>query len=1132
MWFYVWDKAVRKILEWENSDVWHISTKDKWVYPKKESETAEFNYTGADQHWTAPDNWSLTIECWGAWAIGSKWWYAKGTIQVSKWDKFSIVCWSHWNNWGTYWFNGTSNYSAAYNGWWLAWVFTWEETVWVNDAARALVIWWWAGWDWASSRRWWAWGWETWGNWAGWGCGWIWGWWGQTWKSWTWAQWSWQFKWWGPSGTYGSWGWAWWYGWNWNTWDGSAWDDCAAWGWSWYVIASATDRVLTQGWGSNTSTAWKVVLTFLCEPKIAPAQYISEAWAYHNPELWVISISGDGENWVTISDKNVWATSNDPTDTDSYWDTFQYWNNYPFHWEGFDDTIDTSSTQVDASTYWPWNYYSSSTFIIWNNNWSSSQNNNLWGWVTWTVEAEQWPCASWFHIPSRTEWSNIVDIWTALWWWSSAWNDFSGALKLPFWWQREQSDWSITYDGVRGRYVSCSYRNATTYWMLWFTSSNITQSYSYYSYWFSLRPFKNTPVTPTSSWTKLYWTSIEAGWIFWNKEDWLISLSSDGSTWVTIADKNLWATQVWNSGDWVSEANAWKYFQRWNNYGFLWAFWTSNTIPNLNWYEWGNPYKDWVYRTNMDWLWWNDDLWKWVAFSNLLSLRKWPCQRDFHVPTQTELQSLLTALQGVVWEQDITLEDLETYLLMPHPQVRKWNWSFSTDYIESIYGSIDVEFDHNIELFSLWWGLSNSSNTILWFLWLQISQYSESSELNIRMWAGLSNTSMYVRPFRDRVLVPTTQWTRLWSWGPTVRIPLSYQEVEYIEGSWTDCWINTWITPHDTNFFEIEFKMNPTALKSSGNYFYWTNSSWAWNSFEYTSNNSSYWNVWSSTLIWTLSPNLSTWTDYVFDCKYNWNNWWTLTVSWTYSKSVNYSWSTWTASLYFFCAWGGLGSQSAEKLYYLKIYTWDSEANKTLVRDFVPCYRKSDNVIWLYDLANDVFYTNAGTWTFNKWSDVNSSYYQVFPENSKASFRYLKFYISAVKNSSNNNTQMSEFEICDSSWTKMARPSWTTITVDKAWNANEWIDKIIDGSTSTKYCTNNVPPITITIDFWETVDFSTYCKYKRYTANDYEARDPNSWTISLSNDWESRTEVSNISNANVTSTRYALAWTWDINLPS
>lgn len=39
-------------------------------------------------------------------------------------------------------------------------------------------------------------------------------------------------------------------------------------------------------------------------------------------------------------------------------------------------------------------------------------------------------------------------------------------------------------------------------------------------------------------------------------------------------------------------------------------------------------------------------------------------------------------------------------------------------------------------------------------------------------------------------------------------------------------------------------------------------------------------------------------------------------------------------------------------------------------RDFVPCYRKIDNVAGLYDVVNDVFYTNAGTGSFTAGPDV------------------------------------------------------------------------------------------------------------------------------------------------------------------
>ena len=53
-------------------------------------------------------------------------------------------------------------------------------------------------------------------------------------------------------------------------------------------------------------------------------------------------------------------------------------------------------------------------------------------------------------------------------------------------------------------------------------------------------------------------------------------------------------------------------------------------------------------------------------------------------------------------------------------------------------------------------------------------------------------------------------------------------------------------------------------------------------------------------------------------------------------------------------------------IYSCKIYD-----NNNLVRDFVPCYRKSDNVIGMYDLANNIFYTNSGTGDFLKGADVS-----------------------------------------------------------------------------------------------------------------------------------------------------------------
>ena len=59
--------------------------------------------------------------------------------------------------------------------------------------------------------------------------------------------------------------------------------------------------------------------------------------------------------------------------------------------------------------------------------------------------------------------------------------------------------------------------------------------------------------------------------------------------------------------------------------------------------------------------------------------------------------------------------------------------------------------------------------------------------------------------------------------------------------------------------------------------------------------------------------------------------------------------------------------------YFSKILIYESKIydNEILVRDFVPCYRKADNVAGLYDLVNNVFYTNAGSGVFAVGADSN-----------------------------------------------------------------------------------------------------------------------------------------------------------------
>ena len=235
------------------------------------------------------------------------------------------------------------------------------------------------------------------------------------------------------------------------------------------------------------------------------AQPITTPWIYHNSDLWLISLSSDGSNWLTIADKNLWATqvynSGDTLSEANAGKYYQWGNNYwfPFTW-----SVTTSSTQVNASTYWPWNYYNSSTFITTSPR-DSSGNANLWWWTTWTNEAMQWPCDTWFHIPTKDEWQDVINAWITMGAWVSNWYaNFVSYLRTPLAWGL--FNWSPSLrDSYWYYWVSQQYNTQYAYRLDVDVNPKIdVQSYAWKNAWFSIRPSKNDAVQPDDSRTKLY----------------------------------------------------------------------------------------------------------------------------------------------------------------------------------------------------------------------------------------------------------------------------------------------------------------------------------------------------------------------------------------------------------------------------------------------------------------------------------------------------------------------------------------------------------------------------------------------------------------------------------------------------
>lgn len=84
----------------------------------------------------------------------------------------------------------------------------------------------------------------------------------------------------------------------------------------------------------------------------------------------------------------------------------------------------------------------------------------------------------------------------------------------------------------------------------------------------------------------------------------------------------------------------------------------------------------------------------------------------------------------------------------------------------------------------------------------------------------------------------------------------------------------------------------------------------------------------------------------------------------------------------------------------LKLYSCQMYYENELVRDFIPCYRNSDNEVGLYDLVNDVFYTNQGTGAF--------TYGQVQEEHIDKNIENIKEPLDLFYNEVSDKTNLSQ----------------------------------------------------------------------------------------------------------------------------
>lgn len=224
------------------------------------------------------------------------------------------------------------------------------------------------------------------------------------------------------------------------------------------------------------------------------------------------------------------------------------------------------------------------------------------------------------------------------------------------------------------------------------------------------------------------WVDIDPSqldnWIHYIGDDIVVVYSWD---YVVLANKNLWATEEWNSWDALVESKTWYTYQWGNNY---WFPWYDNTVSiktlgtgmidspqspysSDTFVSWQNSPYSRMYPINRN-LWW----WQWDNSSNNWGLdtisttqiwRKWPCNEWYHIPCLWEWIKLMNLFAIIKW---YTVKDsswdkyisnatsvFSNVFKMPLTRWRQWtssstlydryNWYWYIPYWTSSYSDAD-----------------------------------------------------------------------------------------------------------------------------------------------------------------------------------------------------------------------------------------------------------------------------------------------------------------------------------------------------------------------------------------------------------------------------------------------------------
>ena len=596
-------------------------------------------------------------------------------------------------------------------------------------------------------------------------------------------------------------------------------------------------------------------------------------------------------------------------------------------------------------------------------------------------KCDWWMCQGW------TGWCDgkRSDCWSSAWPWQTwcPWTSSSGGVGGDWWWS-SWSWWQPTGEnGWNGWNGACAYGwwwGGGGWWWWWWRFGNWWNGWNWW--------YTDQQVWWSNGWngwnSGMYWT----GWKWWR--GWSVYYS-----WWRWTAWNGWNWYIWwCGGDWNAEWNTWN---GWCGVIVWWHGW------NAWWNKWWNGWRGWNAITNVYWFhlnarniwnncvnarWWNGgEWWNWSWSScNTRYAQGWPWWNGANgwqiiVSYDCMHEQWCFDVRGGEWWLGGWTYAKEDWYPQPH---RVSSWSAWTDWrvvFKTVSTNFNLENDSDNEAILISWKdptLKASSpnprkKTIIrvstvnfpasitdWTLVVEETtknQY-ETTPYSMSATDGVTYyfTAFAIAQDDTMIDVQTNSITA------TFLVPTEYQAVERIWWVWdtNDNWphINTWIIW--TSDIWIYTTMLHTNTRDNVQWFYSTTD---WSTQR----------RWLTTYpSWKRCPQRQTW--HQTDVSYNNNQFYEIKFNRENNKQTLIDWvNIYTLSNFYFDSNKNI---TIWKLSYWNSYWYKLKRTKisnwlTIVRDLVPCYRKNDNIIWMRDRVNEVFYTNAGSWTFTKWPDIN-----------------------------------------------------------------------------------------------------------------------------------------------------------------